>query len=99
VSRHAATVAELLSQWQGSPPAGKDLGPLEELLIDRAYERTAAVRLLAPFDLQCIKACGVTFAISAVERVIEERARGNAEQAHSIRSALSQRVGADIRSV
>ncbi|MFC4311537.1 fumarylacetoacetate hydrolase family protein [Steroidobacter flavus] len=99
VSRHAATVSELLSQWQGSPPAGEDLGPLEELSIDRAYERTPAVRLLAPFDLQCIKACGVTFAISAVERVIEERARGNADQAHSIRSALSQRVGADIRSV
>lgn len=99
VSRHAATVSELLSQWQGSPPPGDDLGPLEELSIARAYDSTPALRLLAPFDLQCIKACGVTFAISAVERVIEERARGNADQAHSIRSALSQRVGADIRSV
>jgi fumarylacetoacetate (FAA) hydrolase family protein len=99
VSRHAATVSELLSQWQGGPPPGEDLGPLEELSITRAYESTPALRLLAPFDLQCIKACGVTFAISAVERVIEERARGNADQAHSIRQALSQRVGADIRSV
>jgi fumarylacetoacetate (FAA) hydrolase family protein len=99
MSRHAATVSELLSQWEGSPPPGEDLGPLEELSITRAYESTPATRLLAPFDLQCIKACGVTFAISAVERVIEERARGNADQAHSIRSALSQRVGSDIRSV
>ncbi len=99
VSRHAATVSELLSQWQDTPPAGDDLGPLEELALSRAYESTSAMRLLAPFDLQCIKACGVTFAISAVERVIEERARGNADQAQSIRSALSERVGADIRSV
>src|SRR6187431_1302636 len=89
VSRHAATVSELLSQWQDSPPPGEDLGPLEELSITRAYESTPAPRLLAPFDLQCIKACGVTFAISAVERVIEERARGNADQAHAIRQALS----------
>jgi len=99
VSRHAATVSDLLSQWDGNAPSGDDLGPLEELPLARAYEATPAMRLLAPFDLQCIKACGVTFAISAVERVIEERARGNADQAHSIRSALSQRVGADIRSV
>jgi fumarylacetoacetate (FAA) hydrolase family protein len=99
VSRHVATVSELLSQWQGSPPPGDDLGPLAELTLSRAYEAASALRLLAPFDLQCIKACGVTFAISAVERVIEERARGNADQAQSIRTALSERVGADIRSV
>ena len=36
--------------------------------------------LLAPCDLQAIKACGVTFARSMVERVIEERAGGNASE-------------------
>ena len=46
-----------------------------------------------------IKACGVTFAVSAVERVIEERARGECRQAQAIRDALGERVGADIRSV
>lgn len=99
VSRHAATVAELLSNWSSSAPPGRDLGPLEELQLTRSYDSSLATRVLAPFDLQCIKACGVTFAISAVERVIEERARGNADQAQSIRSALSERVGTDIRSV
>src|ERR1700753_1810030 len=80
LSREAATVSELLNDWRGTAPAGADLGPLEELQLTRAYESTSANRVLAPFDLQCIKACGVTFAVSAVERVIEERARGNADQ-------------------
>lgn len=99
VSRHCATVSELLSRWSGSAPPGTDLGPLDQLTLNCAYEGSAPMRLLAPFDLQCIKACGVTFAISAVERVIEERARGKADQALAIREALSERVGADIRSV
>ena len=100
LSRHGATLSEVIGNWRGVAPAGSDLGPLEKFSLTRAYEsEAAAVRLLAPFDLQCIKACGVTFAVSAVERVIEERARGNADQAQSIRSALSARVGADIRSV
>jgi len=55
--------------------------------------------LLAPIDLQCIKACGVTFAISAIERVIEERARGDASRAAEIRAALEEKIGAGIRSV
>ena len=42
-------------------------------------------RLLAPVDLQAVKAAGVTFAISAIERVIEERARGDYQQAAEIR--------------
>jgi fumarylacetoacetate (FAA) hydrolase family protein len=56
-------------------------------------------RLLSPFDLQCIKAAGVTFAVSAMERVIEERARGDAASADSLRSSLRDRIGTDIRSV
>lgn len=55
--------------------------------------------LLSPVDLQCIKAAGVTFALSAIERVIEERARGNAKAAAAIRAELEDRVGAGIRSV
>jgi len=99
VSRHAATVADLLNSWNGTVPAGTDLGPLDQLPISAAFKSEPEVRLLAPFDLQCIKACGVTFAVSAVERVIEERARGDYAQAQSIRTALGERVGADIRSV
>ena len=55
--------------------------------------------LLAPIDLQCIKASGVTFALSAIERVIEERARGDAGKASEIRAQLEDTIGSGIRSV
>lgn len=56
-------------------------------------------RLLAPLDFQCVKAAGVTFAVSAIERVIEERARGDASTAAALRSQLEERIGTGIRSV
>jgi fumarylacetoacetate (FAA) hydrolase family protein len=100
VSRVAPTVADLLNSWNGAVPAGEDLGPLEQMSFAAAFDGAdSSTRLLAPVDLQCVKACGVTFAVSAVERVIEERARGDYAKAQSIRDALGERVGADIRSV
>ena len=81
VSRHAATVSQLLNGWNGEIPAGNDLGPLEAFGFTRQFAEAKDVRLLSPFDLQCIKASGVTFAISAMERVIEERCRGDASKA------------------
>ena len=56
-------------------------------------------QLLSPIDLQCIKASGVTFAVSAIERVIEERARGDAAKAAEIRAGLEGKIGSGIRSV
>ena len=99
VSHHARTVSELLNEWSGTVPPGDDLGPLDELPIAPAFEDNGGLQLLSPCDLQCIKACGVTFAVSAVERVIEERARGDFAKAQAIRDALGMRVGEDIRSV
>ncbi len=99
VSAHAATVSQLLNGWNGEIPAGKDLGPLESLGLARQFVAAKDLRLLSPFDLQCIKASGVTFAISAMERVIEERCRGDASKAESLRASLRDRIGADIRSV
>src|SRR5260221_3817016 len=56
-------------------------------------------RILAPVDLQAVKAAGVTFAISAIERVIEEGARGGFRRAEEIRDKLERRIGGAIRSV
>jgi fumarylacetoacetate (FAA) hydrolase family protein len=102
VSRVAPTISEFLELWGGELPpveAMLDLGPLEQLQLQRTYDVVQTPRLLAPVDLQCIKASGVTFAISAIERVIEERARGDAARAEEVRASLRDRVGADIRSV
>jgi fumarylacetoacetate (FAA) hydrolase family protein len=99
VSRHAPTVSQLLNGWNGTVPEGQDLGPLESFNFTRHFAEAKDIRLLSPFDLQCIKASGVTFAISAMERVIEERCRGDASKAQHLRDSLRERIGTDIRSV
>ena len=105
VSQAAATASELLALAEPAAAPGRDLGPLDALDLRPAWVRADvpsaadAVRLLSPVDLQCVKASGVTFAVSAVERVIEERARGDASAAQAIREALSARVGGDLRAV
>jgi fumarylacetoacetate (FAA) hydrolase family protein len=53
--------------------------------------------LLAPIDLQAIKAAGVTFPLSMLERVIEEQARGAPEKAQAIRNSVLGKLGGDIR--
>jgi fumarylacetoacetate (FAA) hydrolase family protein len=51
---------------------------------------------LAPVDLQSIKACGVTFMVSMLERVIEERAGGDASRAEAVRHAISAQIDTDL---
>jgi fumarylacetoacetate (FAA) hydrolase family protein len=55
--------------------------------------------LLAPCDLQAIKAAGVTFVASMLERVIEEQARGDPAKAEGVRRTISGIVGDNLRSV
>ena len=56
-------------------------------------------RLLAPCDLQALKAAGVTFVSSMLERVIEEQARGDPGRADSVRAAVNAAIGADLARV
>ena len=55
--------------------------------------------LLAPCDLQAVKASGVTFVESLLERVIEEQARGDASKAEAIRAALSGVLGDNLAGI
>jgi fumarylacetoacetate (FAA) hydrolase family protein len=100
VSATAPTTAQLLEKWNGVP-SGKDLGDINDLGLSTAWSEGAKgkVKLLAPVDLQCVKACGVTFAVSAMERVIEERAQGVPARAQAIREELAAKIGTDIRTV
>lgn len=86
----AATASGAIARRQFS--GGRHLGPAAGGLPE-------GWSLLSPIDLQCIKASGVTFALSAIERVIEERALGDAGKAAEIRAALEDSIGAGIRSV
>lgn len=77
---------------------GESLGPLEAILANsvEATRDPSRPYLLAPIDLQAVKAAGVTFAVSMLERVIEERARGNADAAAAIRKEINRLVGDDL---
>lgn len=77
-------VADLAEVLAGSPAAV------------RSPERPA---FLAPFDLGVIRACGVTFAESLLERVIEEGARGDASRARALRDRLAGSIGADLGTI
>ena len=77
---------------------GPRIGALADILAHtprgaRANDRS---RLLAPIDLQAIKAAGVTFAQSLLERVIEERARGSRESAAKVRDAIASVLGGEL---
>jgi len=78
--------------------AGERLGSIAALLANTPPDSRDPQKpwLLAPADLQVIKAAGVTFAISMLERVIEEKARGNPAAAAAIRADIVTLIGEDL---
>jgi fumarylacetoacetate (FAA) hydrolase family protein len=89
----AAMPARLAGEAEGEP-----LGKLSDILANTpsANRDSAKPWLLAPVDLQAVKAAGVTFAVSMLERVIEEQARGIAERAVRIRNEIVAAIGDDL---
>lgn len=77
---------------------GRDLGPLD-VLAAAPVGNPDTVHFLAPCDLQAIKACGVTFAQSMVERVIEERAAGDPQAAEAVRARIGALIGDSLRNI
>jgi fumarylacetoacetate (FAA) hydrolase family protein len=77
---------------------GERIGDLDAILANTPPDGRDRQKpwLLAPLDLQVLKAAGVTFAISMLERVIEERARGNPASAEAIRKEVVRLVGDDL---
>jgi len=79
---------------------GEYIGSLEALLANTGPESDPArAFLLPPADLQVIKAAGVTFAASMIERVIEEQAGGDAVKAESVRSLVKAAIGDNLSSI
>jgi fumarylacetoacetate (FAA) hydrolase family protein len=105
ITAHANTMADLLDRddllevAQSAP--GENLGSVS-VLIDRTLSgnrESDAPYLLAPCDLQAIKACGVTFAVSLLERLIEEQAAGDASRADALRIELAKTIGTDLSAI
>jgi fumarylacetoacetate (FAA) hydrolase family protein len=80
---------------------GERIGALADILANtpEAMRDAGKPWLLAPVDLQAIKAAGVTFPLSMLERVIEEQARGAPEKAEAIRRSVQAQLGGDIKSL
>ena len=87
--------ADMLDIARNAP--GESLGRVEALIEGALKGSSSAVQLLAPCDVQAIKACGVTFAVSLLERVIEEQAGGDASKAEEVRATIHKLIGADLR--
>ncbi|MGO3891211.1 MAG: fumarylacetoacetate hydrolase family protein [Paenalcaligenes sp.] len=98
-SKAVPTVRDLLeqdapAQWLRDQ-AGTHLGSAEDFL----QGKITGLKILAPCDLQAIKACGVTFAQSMIERVIEERAGGDLSAANEIRKKIAQHIQDEVKSI
>jgi len=101
ITRSSPTISDLCEAPDpiaAARVAGEPLGRLVEILGNTPRETRDASRpwLLSPVDLQAIKAVGVTFPVSLLERVIEERAAGSPERAEAMRADVQRLLGGDI---
>jgi fumarylacetoacetate (FAA) hydrolase family protein len=103
ISRSVATMRDLC---EAADPArlaraadGERIAALDEVLANtpEGVRDETKPWLLPPVDLQAVKAAGVTFARSMVERVIEEQAKGAPERAAAIRKEVEKLIGGDLR--
>jgi fumarylacetoacetate (FAA) hydrolase family protein len=101
----AATCSQLLELADPAAAvqahAGARIGATADLLANSAWDARDPARpwFLAPCDLQAIKAAGVTFVASMLERVIEEQARGDASRAQAVRDAVVAVIGDNLGAV
>src|SRR5689334_542310 len=104
---HYPTLSALLNSGNPTEAArsagrtAKRICSLEDAIANSPSDRRApnVPYLLAPADLQALKACGVTFVLSMLERVIEERAKGDPKAAEGIRTAINNEIGGDLARV
>ena len=98
-AHHARPLRSGRSRGAGALRRGTPLGALADILENTPREGRDATKpwLLAPIDLQAVKAAGVTFVVSMLERVIEEQARGEAARANEVRAEIQATIGDDLR--
>jgi fumarylacetoacetate (FAA) hydrolase family protein len=104
ITRTVPTTADLFDREDAADivrhAPGESLGPVDALLAASAPDAPVSdVRLLAPCDVQAIKASGVTFAVSLIERVIEEQAGGDRLKAQDVRATITSLIGTDLSKI
>jgi fumarylacetoacetate (FAA) hydrolase family protein len=101
-AKAAPTVRDICEQSNPevyvSQAGGTDLGPVDAILANSwaGHRSDSAPSLLSPIDLQAVKAAGVTFVVSLLERVIEEQARGDKARADALRGEIIGLIGTDL---
>ncbi|MDD9918184.1 MAG: fumarylacetoacetate hydrolase family protein [Rhodospirillaceae bacterium] len=99
------TMTDLINAYAPAATAhdanGEYLGPAAAIIENSGPDThdPALPRLLAPVDLSALKAAGVTFVDSMLERVIEERAEGDPQEAESIRRVIKGAIGDDLAAI
>jgi fumarylacetoacetate (FAA) hydrolase family protein len=109
LSQAVATSAELMNSRdpvdlaRSAVKTGRatPVGLVGDMLANSAADRRDPNRpyFLSPVDLQAVRACGVTFIASMLERVIEEKAKGDPAGAESIRKSLGEEIGGELRAI
>ena len=101
----SATFATMRDLTEAPDPAtavadtsGPLLGRLDDLIANTAADARDITKpwLLSPIDLHVVKAAGVTFPVSMLERIIEEKARGEADAAEDIRATVLAALGSNL---
>ncbi|MBN9316494.1 MAG: fumarylacetoacetate hydrolase family protein [Devosia sp.] len=101
-SRTAPTARDIAEMDDPADYVGTTMGPvvgsLDRLLANSWSGKTnpAEPSLLSPIDLQAVKAAGVTFVVSLLERVIEEQARGDKARSEALRKDILGLIGTDL---
>ena len=105
ITPQAPTCAGLLNEADpvaiARGAAGERIGDVADILANSAAATHDPDQpyFLAPIDLQAVKAAGVTFVRSLLERVVEEQARGNPARATQVRDSLGAEIGGDLAAV
>jgi fumarylacetoacetate (FAA) hydrolase family protein len=105
LSARFATASDLLDEDDPARAVfstpGTRIGALADIARNtgRARRDANVPHLLAPIDLQVIKAAGVTFASSLLERVIEEQAKGDPSRAEAVRADVQAAIGTNLAAV
>ncbi|WP_196258493.1 fumarylacetoacetate hydrolase family protein [Pelagibacterium limicola] len=101
-TKAAPTVRDI---WEMDDPVGyvrnaggESLGNVDIVMANSVAKegRQTLPHLLSPVDLQAVKAAGVTFVVSLLERVIEEQAKGDPARADALRGEILELVGANL---